>query len=159
MTRQNAFIYDECVSRSIIYGYVGGNPISRIDPWGLDWNFSQSTGQYSHTDNATGTTTNVGAGYSGTGAGRNNSAMQNVPFVGPTPQGTYDIGPAYRNPNTGPMTMNLTPQPGTNTFGRNLFRIHGNNAANDASQGCPIAPPNVRNQINNSQDRVLHVIP
>jgi len=141
------------------YTYVGGNPLSRVDPLGLDWQFSQGSGQWTHIDNQTGAQTNVGTGYSGTGAGRNNSAMQNVPNVGPTPQGTYDIGPAYNNPNTGPSTMNLTPQPGTNTFGRDLFRIHGNNAANDASHGCPIAPPDVRNQINDSPDRVLHVVP
>lgn len=158
-SRQNALHYDWSASGSIIYTYVGGNPLSRVDPLGLDWQFSQGSGQWTHIDNQTGAQTNVGTGYSGTGEGRNNSAMQNVPNVGPTPQGTYDIGPAYNNPNTGPSTMNLTPQPGTNTFGRDLFRIHGNNAANDASHGCPIAPPDVRNQINDSPDRVLHVVP
>lgn len=141
------------------FAYVEGNPLSRVDPWGLDWNFSQSTGQYSHTDNATGTTANVGTGYSGTGDGRNNPAMQNVPNVGPIPQGTYDIGSGHASPTTGPNTMNLTPQTDTNTYGRDLFRIHGNNATNDASHGCPIAGPNIRNQINNSNDRVLNVVP
>lgn len=85
--------------------------------------------------------------------------MQNVPNVGPTPQGTYTIGPGHYSPHTGPNTMNLTPAPGTDTFGRDLFRIHGNNAKNDASHGCAIAPPNVRTQINNSVDRILQVVP
>ena len=35
MTRQNAFVYDECVSGSIIYTYVNGNPVSYVDPYGL----------------------------------------------------------------------------------------------------------------------------
>jgi RHS repeat-associated protein len=142
-----------------LYAYVGGNPISRIDPFELDWQFSQSTGQWSHVDNQTGAVAPVGQGYSGTGEGRNNPAMQDVPNVGPTPQGTYDIGPGHYSPNTGPNTMNLTPRPGTDTFGRDLFRIHGDNASHDASHGCAIAPPNVRRQINNSNDRVLRVVP
>ena len=141
------------------YAYVGGNPISRIDPWGLEWQFSQTTGQWSHVDDQTGAVTPVGQGYSGTGEGRNNLAMQDVPNVGPTPQGTYDIGPGHYSPNTGPNTMNLTPRPETDTFGRYLFRIHGDNAGHDASHGCAIAPPNVRRQINNSNDHVLRVVP
>src|SRR5208282_4947926 len=36
-SRQNAFDYDECMSGSIIYTYVGGNPLSRIDPSGNSW--------------------------------------------------------------------------------------------------------------------------
>jgi RHS repeat-associated core domain len=142
-----------------LYAYVGGNPVNWVDPEGLEWQFSQSTGQWSHVNNQTGAVTNVGQGYSGTGEGRNNTAMQNVPNVGLTPQGTYDIGPAYNHRNLGPMTMNLTPQSGTNTFGRDLFRIHGDNTRHDASEGCAIAPPNVRQQINNSNDRVLRVVP
>ena len=34
-SRENAFDYDECVSGSIIYTYVEGNPLSLIDPLGL----------------------------------------------------------------------------------------------------------------------------
>jgi len=141
------------------YSYVQNDPVNFVDPFGLRWQFSQSTGQWSHVNDQTGASTPAGQGYSGTGAGRNNPNMQDVPNVGPTPQGTYDIGPGHYSPNTGPNTMNLTPQPGTDTFGRDLFRIHGNNDRNDASEGCAIAPPDVRRQINNSDDRILEVIP
>ena len=51
--------------------------------------------------------------------------------------------------------MSLTPQAGTDTFERDLFRIHGDNATNDASQGCVILNRTIRNQINQSTDRVL----
>ena len=139
-----------------MYTYVGGNPLSYVDPTGRVWEFSQTSGQWSHVDDQTGVRTNVGTGYSGTGEGRNNPAMQEVPNVGPTPQGRYDIGPGHASPNTGPNTMNLTPQEGNNTS-RTDLRIHGNNAENDASHGCAIAPPDVRTQINDSTDRVLEV--
>ena len=69
-----------------LYAYVNGNPISNVDPLGLEWQFSQSTGQWSYVDDQTGAVTSVGRGYSGTGEGRNNSAMQDVSNVGPTPQ-------------------------------------------------------------------------
>ncbi|QJC55795.1 Protein RhsD [Polaromonas vacuolata] len=140
------------------YQYVGGNPLSYVDPRGLDWVYSQSTGQTTHVD-SNGNSANVGTGYAGTSNGRNNPAMQNVSNVGPLPRGTYDIGAGHYSSNTGPNTMNLTPKPGTDTLGRDLFRIHGNNAANDASHGCVILGPNIRNQINNSADRVLRVVP
>ena len=129
-----------------------------IDPFGLHWQFLQSTGQWSYVNDQTGAVTPVGQGYSGTGEGRNNPAMQDIRDVGPTPQGGYNIGPGHYSDTTGPNTMNLTPLPGNNTL-RDLLRIHGNDAANDASTGCPIAPPNVRQQINNSTDRVLQVVP
>ena len=98
-----------------------------------------------------------GTGYSGHGEGRNNPSMANVPDIGPIPPGKYKIGPAYDDPHLGPCVMHLDPLPGTDTFGRSLFRIHGNNAANDASHGCVIAEPLIRGAINRSQDRVLVV--
>jgi hypothetical protein len=92
----------------------------------------------------------------------NNPDMQDVPFVGPIPQGTYDIGQAYPHPNLGPVTMNLDPTPGTNTdtFDRDLFRIHGDNSClcQSGSDGCIVLPLNIRNQINNSSDRELRVV-
>jgi hypothetical protein len=36
--------------------------------------------------------------------------------------------------------MKLTPNGNQNMFGRTDFRIHGNNATNDASTGCIVMP-------------------
>jgi hypothetical protein len=97
-------------------------------------------------------------GYSGSGDGRNNPAMQDVVGVGPIPQGQYIIGDAYDDiGGLGPCVMHLDPYPATNTFGRSLFRIHGNNAANDASHGCVILGPATRHLIAASDDRTLVV--
>jgi hypothetical protein len=142
-----------------LYGYLENNPINFIDPSGLWWEYSQSTGKLrSHT--APLEVTDIGTGYSGSGSGLNNQAMQNKPFVGPIPQGYYDIGPQYNSPNTGPSVMDLTPWGSTNTFGRNNFQIHGDNACgcNSASQGCIVVGPQIRNKIANSGDTLLRVI-
>lgn len=95
--------------------------------------------------------------YSGTGDGRNNPDMQDVRNVGPVPQGKYRIGYAFDDDRLGPDVMQLVPLPGTETFGRDGFLIHGNNKENDASHGCLIAPPDIRRKINGTQDRVLLV--
>lgn len=132
-----------------------------VDLLGLYWEYAQSTGLMTYVDNQTGARTAIGTGYSGQGAGVNNPAMQNQAHVGPIPQGTYDIGQAYRHQDLGRITMNLDPRPGTNTFGRDLFRIHGDNACQcrSASKGCIVLPRNVRERINSSKDRELRVVP
>lgn len=99
----------------------------------------------------------VGTGYSGHGAGRNNPDMQDKQKVGPIPRGLYKIGPAYQHAKLGPCVMNLDPMPGTDTRGRSLFRIHGDNATHDASEGCIILGPSIRRQISVSHDRLLLV--
>ncbi len=99
----------------------------------------------------------VGTGYSGHGEGRNNPALQKKQKVGPIPQGLYKIGPAYQHARLGPCVMNLDPMPGTDTFGRSLFCIHGDNANHDASEGCIILGPTIRRQIAASSDRLLLV--
>ena len=154
------------------YLYVGGNPVSRIDALGLDWIWQQSSGNLYNTPiGGMGPPYLVSPGgsgqYSGQNLGLNNPANQSVPGTGPDsnggplPQGTYDIGFGHYSSGTGPNTMNLTPQTGTDTLGRDLFRIHGDNSAqnNTASEGCIVAGSNVRTKINNSIDRVLRVVP
>ena len=145
------------------YAYVRGNPIIGIDQFGLDWIYHQGTGQIQHQD-ANGNTIDVGTGYSGQGNGLNNPDMQNAQNVGPIPQGTYDIQQQQNN-TTGaghdlPASMRLTPQDGTDTFGRDGFIIHGDNSNGDqsASEGCIILNRNTRNQIGNSGDTTLRVV-
>lgn len=116
------------------------------------WNYRQSDGELTHED------VFQGNGYSGTGAGRNNNAMQDVQNVGPIPVGSYAIGLAYDDPKLGPCVMHLDPLPGTSTFGRTLFRVHGDNKTHDASHGCVILGPAIRHAIALSPDRQLDVI-
>jgi RHS repeat-associated protein len=126
-----------------LFGYVGGDPAYRVDPTGLEFacSYSQSSGAYAcvgyGADNGKDFS---GTGYSGTGEGRNNPDKESEEDVGPIPRGTYDISQSYYSLNTGPITMKLTPNGNQNMFGRTDFRIHGNNATNDASTGCIVMP-------------------
>ncbi len=55
--------------------------------------------------------------------------------------------------------MNVDPKPGTNTFKRTDFRIHGDNVNHDASRGCIILGPAIRRHIAASGDHDLTVTP
>jgi len=102
----------------------------------------------------------LGHDYSGNGAGKNNAAMQNVHNVGPIPKGGYSIGEPYDSPHTGPFTLPLTPNPANIMFGRSEFKIHGDSIAapGTASNGCIILNREVRELINNEDDKYLNVI-
>lgn len=118
------------------------------------YTYKQSTGQIFGPDGGS-----IGNGYSGHDEGRNNPKMQNVPMVGPTPVGQYYIDKAFDQiPGKGPCIMHLWPIRNTNVFGRSGFMIHGNNAINDASEGCIILGPDIRKMIANGSDRELEVI-
>ena len=99
------------------------------------------------------------SGYSGKGQGRNNPNMQGVPDVGPIPRGEWRWGRTYNSPNTGRDTVDLTPLNDNECFETerecDTFRAHGNNARNDASQGCIVLPPN-RTQI--PEGEIIEVI-
>jgi len=117
----------------------------------MPWSYSQSTGQLTYNSAP------AGEGYSGTGAGRNNPDMQSVPNVGPIPMGAYTIGDAHDTATHGPRVLRLTPVPGTNTYHRDGFLIHGDNRRHDASQGCIILNRAIRDRIGVSNDRTLTV--
>ena len=119
------------------------------------WQFSQSTGLM-RSGRA-----RVGYGWAGQREGRNNPAMQDVPGVGPLPQGHYLIGEPHNSPHTGPYTLDLSPALTNTMFGRSGFRIHG--AAADhpelSSEGCIILPRFFREIIWESGVRDLEVVP
>src|ERR1035437_6770871 len=102
----------------------------------------------------------VSTGYSGSGEGKNNPDLENEHDVGPIPKGVWDIGPLHDTTTHGPHVLALTPEPGTNTFGRDGFLIHGDAIQNPgtASHGCIILPRTVRDQIGNSGDRQIQVV-
>ena len=143
------------------YTYVRSNPIMLIDPSGLCWIYSQSTGQLTKVDeDANGTTTYFAdTGYSGIGLGLNNSTLQDIANTGPLPQGFYSIGPQQNN---GPLTqsMRLNPNPDNQMFGRSAFLIHGphGNDRHDSSNGCPIFQKSTRDQIAQSGDKCFKVV-
>lgn len=99
-------------------------------------------------------------GYSGKQSGLNNPRLQDQRAHGPIPQGFWQIGPLRRSVKTGPNIMDLTPLPGTNTFGRSAFQIHGDNGKGNrsASSGCIIIGPQFRTQIGRSPVKILRVV-
>lgn len=97
--------------------------------------------------------------YAGKGPGRNNPAMQYVKNVGPIPQGVYRLGRPYQSASKGPLCIPLQGCAATVLQGRSGFLIHGDNRANDASEGCIIAPRHMREAIADDGAQFLVVIP
>ena len=99
--------------------------------------------------------------YAGHGEGKNNGLQQHSPGVGPIPCGAWMISEPRDSERTGKFVLPLIPLLGTQTFGRSAFEIHGENAAHpgDSSHGCIVAPPDVRQEIADSGDCLLLVIP
>lgn len=90
----------------------------------------------------------IGRGYSGRGQWLNNPAGEHIRGEGPIPKGAYIMSAPRTSKNTGPYTIDLTPD-GHNALGRTLLRIHGDNILlnNTASHGCIIAPRMLRKEI------------
>jgi hypothetical protein len=79
--------------------------------------------------------------------------------IGPIPCGLYSIGIPVDNTSLGPFAIPLTPVESNQMFGRSGFYIHGDNQAmnQSASDGCIIAPRDLRHEIWDSGDRQLAV--
>jgi hypothetical protein len=118
------------------------------------WTYAQKTGNLWQDGKL------VATGYSGGGEGKNDPSMQAVENVGPIPQGSWIIsGPPIDTPKHGPYVLTLTAAQGTNVFGRSGFLMHGDNATGTASEGCVIMPRVAREQVWNSGDTDLEVVP
>lgn len=143
-----------------MYSYALSDGINLVDPTGLVWEYSQSTGKLTHIDDKTGTRTRVGTGYSGAGEGKNNPKREWQSFVGPIPSGDWTVEPTSR-PQFGSPVLSLTPTRWEDAYYRNQFLIHGDSRAHpgQASEGCIILPKGVRERMRNSGDRNLRVVP
>lgn len=120
----------------------------------MTWTYTQSTGELAHNGE------HVGTGYSGHGDARNDPRRQTERGTGPIPCGAWAIeGPPIDTPEHGPFVLHLTPKPGTETFNRSGFLIHGDSVAHpgEASLGCIIMPRPVRMSVWGSGDRDLVV--
>lgn len=82
--------------------------------------------------------------YSGKPDYRNNPTFERLPNLGPIPRGRWLLGKPYNSAKVGPIAIPLSATADTETFGRSAFLIHGDNAENDASEGCIIAPRPLR---------------
>jgi hypothetical protein len=120
------------------------------------WTYVQNTGELQQDGH------HVASGYSGFGDGKNNPRMENVANVGPIPHGKWTIGgPPTDSHDHGPYVLRLVPCPDTEMFGRSGFLIHGDSKESPgcASRGCVIFSRPVREQVWNSGDRDLNVVP
>ncbi|QUG75650.1 DUF2778 domain-containing protein [Erwinia sp. E602] len=118
----------------------------------MTWEYSQQTGVLTHNGQF------FAQGYSGAGIGENNPEKETESGVGPIPKGHYRIAGSHNTITQ--VTIILEPILGTNTFGRDLFRIHGGSksGAHNASQGCIVIDGvSRRQQIVNSGDSILVV--
>jgi hypothetical protein len=104
----------------------------------------------------------LGVGYSGFGEGKNNPALERVKGIGPTPLGRYQLEPPGPHPTAGGFVMRLSPLPGTQTFGRSGFLVHGDNVDPDkrgtASHGCIVLARAIREAMWASGVRTLEVV-
>jgi hypothetical protein len=110
-----------------------------------------SDGELNLEDSAT--TTFMGTGYSGKGYARNKRYYTHLVNQGPIPEGWYTLnGPFDHYINSyghrlGNQVFRLITDPNNRMFSRSGFALHGDNVNHDASEGCIIMGPTIRNHI------------
>ena len=118
------------------------------------WIYVQRTGEFHHDGGPL-----LATGYSGFGPAKDDPLAQHLPGLGPIPAGAYTICSEREDSTCGPVVMPLIPLPGTQTYGRSAFEIHGDSKEHPgaASHGCIILPRPAREIVSDSPDRLLVV--
>ena len=123
------------------------------------WEYEQSNGHLYDPDGAM-----VAICYSGGDGGKrpdgvNNHKLQDQHNIGPLPCGTYTFGTPVEHSHLGPFAIPLIPDASNEMFGRSGFYCHGDTAAmnHSASDGCIIAPHQIRTDMWESQEHKLLV--
>jgi hypothetical protein len=80
--------------------------------------------------------------------------------VGPVPVGRYQVTRPFVHPTAGSFVMRLLPLPGTQTFGRSGFLIHGDSRKNPGagSHGCIVLSRADRELVWATGERILEVV-
>lgn len=125
----------------------------------MSWIWKQKPGELWHND-ALEVRGYAGGNCGKNPEGKNNPDMQNVPRVGPLPQGKYRFGPPVAQSHLGPFAIPLLPDAANEMFGRSDFFVHGDTigAPGCASEGCIIIPRAFRNILASSPDQELEVV-
>jgi hypothetical protein len=120
----------------------------------MTWQWSDGAGEMRHDGEK------IGSGYSGSDWGKNNPQAVAAPGVGPIPLGSWTMTGIESGGPTGPFTIILAPDAGTDTHGRSQFRVHGDSIANPghASHGCIIISRPTREAMWRSGDPHLQVV-
>jgi len=95
--------------------------------------------------------------------GFNDPTKMHIPDVGPIPEGFWEIcGPPFSDTEHGPYILRLEPMPGTLTYGRTGFLLHGKPLPpadiRAGSKGCICAARETRMRVYQSGDVKLQVI-
>ncbi len=99
-------------------------------------------------------------GYSGYGRWKNNPDFEFAHTIGPVPAGRYTLSYPFDDSGHGKICFDLSPKPGTETFGRSGLMVHGDYLLHrgSASHGCIVLPHDARQAMAASGDRELEVI-
>lgn len=118
------------------------------------WRYVQASGELLRGDVI------LATGYAGYEEARNQPDLETIPNRGPLPRGWYRMGPAVHHAELGPLAIPLAPLPGTVTWGRSGFYVHGDSAERPgaASHGCIVLPRAAREALAKSSDRLLEVV-
>ena len=125
----------------------------------MAWVFESSTGKFYTPDGSL-----ESSGYAGGNCGRNmeginNPNMQNIPKVGPLPEGLYTRGKLIPESHLGKDAIELIPDPSNEMFNRSDFYLHGDTEKpHCASEGCIIQPHPARMKFNASDDDKIKVV-
>lgn len=94
-----------------------------------------------------------GTGYSGRGFARNKPHYCYLQGQGPIPKGWYTLEGPFNNyvndqgHHLGNIVFRLVPDKDNQMFGRSGFLIHGDNTKHDASEGCIVQGPGIRQHV------------
>ncbi len=126
---------------ALLYAYVGNDPVNHVDPTGLvKLELNRATGELLVDPERPGADPYVLGADSGKEKCRNNPLCERKKDQGPTPRGDYHFKPSGIKPSPsdgrdwGPWRVRLTPDSGTNTFGRDRFYLHGGKTP--GTSGC-----------------------